>query len=266
MTDQRAETTEDPIAGGAAAGDDAPVTVPSAGRRWRLVLAVGLATVVAASAAATAAVLTRGHGTQPNRPTGIPAAVSDAQVNLMELSPVAATQAPGFTLTDQAGRSLSLASMRGKVVVLEFMDPHCTDICPIVSAEYVEAYRDLGPLASKVVFAAINVNQYHATVSDMLAYSTEHQLEVIPSWHFLTGSGPALQTAWRDYNVLVEAPNPDADIVHTSVVYFIDPSGRQRFIASPMVDHTASGSSYLPTDQIAAWGRGIAQVARTLAG
>jgi hypothetical protein len=33
-----------------------------------------------------------------------------------------------------------------------------------------------------------------------------------------------------------------------------------------MVDHTSSGSSYLPTDQIAAWGQGIAQVVRTLAG
>jgi len=27
----------------------------------------------------------------------------------------------------------SPASLRGKVVVLRFMDPHCTDICPLVS-------------------------------------------------------------------------------------------------------------------------------------
>jgi cytochrome oxidase Cu insertion factor (SCO1/SenC/PrrC family) len=266
MTEQRTEKTADPAAEGSGTGDEAPVTKPSPGRRGRLMVAAGLAVVVAVGTAAAAAYLTRSHGIQLNRPTGIPAAISDAQVNLMELSPVAGTPAPGFTLTDQAGRTLSLASMRGKVVVLEFMDPHCTDICPIVSAEYLDAYRDLGPLASKVVFAAINVNQYHAAVSDMLAYSTEHQLQTIPSWHFFTGSEPALKTAWRDYKVIVKAPNPDADIVHTSLVYFIDPSGRQRFIASPMVDHTSSGSSYLPADQIGAWGKGIAQIARTLAG
>jgi cytochrome oxidase Cu insertion factor (SCO1/SenC/PrrC family) len=150
-------------------------------------------------------------------------------------------------------------------VVLEFMDPHCTDICPIVSAEYVDAYRDLGPLAAKVVFAAVNVNQYHAAVADMLAFSREHQLITLPSWHFFTGPVAALRTVWGDYNVQVAAPNPDADIVHSSVVYFIDPAGRERFIASPMADHTADGTSYLPSGQITEWGQGIAQVARQLA-
>jgi cytochrome oxidase Cu insertion factor (SCO1/SenC/PrrC family) len=267
MTEQQTDKTADPSPAASPAAGDAPAGPPSAWRRWRPALFLGLAAVLAAGVAATATVIIRGHGSQsPHRPTGIPASVSDAQVNLMELSPVAATAAPAFTLTDQAGRTLSLASLRGKVVVLEFMDPHCTDICPIVSAEYVDAYRDLGPLASKVVFAAINVNQYYAGVSEMAAYSREHQLETIPSWHFFTGSVPALQNAWRDYKVMVSAPNPNADIVHTSVIYFIDPSGRQRFIASPMVDHTGSGASYLPADQITGWGQGIAQVARTLAG
>ena len=47
---------------------------------------------------------------------------------------------------------------RGKVVVLEFMDPHCTDIYPIVSQEFIDAYHDLGRAAGDVVFAAVNVN------------------------------------------------------------------------------------------------------------
>jgi hypothetical protein len=40
--------------------------------------------------------------------------------------------------------------------------------------------------------------------------------------------------------------------------------GRERFLADPMVDHTASGS-YLPTNRLASWGLGIALVARYLA-
>jgi hypothetical protein len=35
--------------------------------------------------------------------------------------------------------------------------------------------------------------------------------------------------------------------VHTSVVYFIDPSGNERFAASPMANHTTNGASYLPS-------------------
>ena len=250
---------------GTALTDDRPPQPDRRRNRWLLVASIVML-VVAGGAVAAAFAFIRPPAAQSLRPSGIPASITDSQVNLMGLSPIQASPAPDFTLTDQNGRTLSLAELRGKVVVLEFMDPHCTDICPIVSVEYIDAYRDLGPLAAKVVFAAVNVNQYHAAVADMLAYSREHQLITIPSWHFLTGPVADLRTVWGDYNVQVEAPNPDADIVHSSVVYFIDTAGRERFIASPMADHTANGTSYLPSGQITEWGQGIAQVARQLAG
>lgn len=199
------------------------------------------------------------------RPSGIPASVSASVASLMGLSPVPATKAPGFTLTDQAGHKLSLARFRGHAVVLEFMDPHCADICPIVSQEFIDAYHDLGRMASRVVFVAVNVNPYHRRVTDMAAYSREHQLGTIPSWHFFTGALPSLQAVWRDYAVAVEATSRNADVIHTSVVYFIDALGRERYVASPMVDHGAGGSSYLPAGQLASWGHGIALVARQIA-
>jgi cytochrome oxidase Cu insertion factor (SCO1/SenC/PrrC family) len=251
---------------GAGAARPAPVSAGAA-RRGRLAFWASLAAVILAGAAVVTvvAIVRARSGPQLARPSGVPASVSDAQINLMGLSPVPVRPAPGFTLTDQDGRTLSLSSLRGKVVVLEFMDPHCTDICPIVSQEYVDAYRDLGPLASRVVFAAVNVNQYHAAVSDMMAYSREQRLTTIPGWHFFTGPVPDLRKVWDGHNIEVQAPSPNADIVHTSVVYFIDPAGQERFIATPMADHTSSGASYLPAGQITGWGQGIAQVARTLA-
>src|SRR5204862_6956979 len=74
------------------------------------------------------------------RPSGIPGNISTSLANMMQLSPVPHAAAPGFTLTDQAAHPLSRARLRGTVVVLEFMDPHCTDICPIMSQEFVDAY------------------------------------------------------------------------------------------------------------------------------
>jgi protein SCO1 len=134
-----------------------------------------------------------------------------------------------------------------------------------VSQEFVDAYRKLGPAARNVAFIAINVNQYHASVADMAAYSRQENLNTIPGWHFFTGPTPVLKTAWRDYNIAVEAPNPDADIVHTSALYFIDAQGREAFVASPMVDHTKKGTAFLPAKQVAQWATGIALVARHLA-
>ncbi len=242
-------------------------------RRRRMWITLGLVAVLLVGVNAYAAYVlvgqrnaSAGAGAGASlRPSGIPANISTSTANLMQLSPVPGVPAPGFRFTDQRGHTMTLASLRGKVVVLEFMDPHCTDICPIVSQEYVDAYRKLGAQANKVVFAAINVNQYHATVQDMAKYSNAHQLNAIPNWHFFTGPVPALMTVWRAYNIQVQAPSPDADIIHTSAVYFIDAKGVERFIASPVVDHMANGTSYLPLAQVSEWASGIARVAGDLA-
>jgi cytochrome oxidase Cu insertion factor (SCO1/SenC/PrrC family) len=200
------------------------------------------------------------------RPTGIPASIPTTLALAMQLSPVPDRPAPRFTLTDQHGDTISLAGLRGHAVVLEFMDPHCTDICPIVSQEFVDAYHDLGPAAAQAVFLAVNVNPYYRSVADMAAYSAEHQLSTIPSWHFLTGPLPGLRMVWSAYQIQVAAPSRNADIVHSSLVYFIDPAGRERFVGVPMDDHAAAGKAYLPVADLAAWGRGIALITRNLTG
>ncbi|HWG63041.1 MAG TPA: SCO family protein [Streptosporangiaceae bacterium] len=241
-----------------------------AGGIGRITLLVTLACVVAAAAIVGAAYVVVHHSrqsasAQTSRVSGIPATVSTSLSNLMSLSPLPSLKAPAFTLTDQTGRTLSLSDLRGKVVVLEFMDPHCTDICPIVSQEFVQAYHNLGSLADRVVFAAVNVNAYHHRVADVAKFSREQQLTSIPSWHFFTAAPKRLAPVWRAYNIQVQAPNPNADIVHTSAVYVIDQQGRERYVASPQADHTKSGSAYLPAGQITSWGRGLALLAAHLA-
>jgi cytochrome oxidase Cu insertion factor (SCO1/SenC/PrrC family) len=245
-----------------------PGAAPGRGRRLVVVLAA--LTVVLAAMAISSAVLVIRHNqaTVPGqllRPSGIPPDIPTSLANLMSLTPVPAVRAPGFTLTDQHGRTVALSGLRGKAVVLTFMDSHCVNICPIVSEELIDAYHRLGPLAGKVVFAAVIVNPHHASVSDVALLSRDHQLTTIPGWHFLTGPAGRLRAVWRAYNIEVQARGPNTDTVHTSAVYFIDPQGREKYLASPMADYTKAGSAYLPAGQIASWGRGIALVSRTLA-
>ena len=125
-----------------------PVTGTAVMRKihgWkRLLTMTGLSAMLIAAGVTATAYGLLGHDRNYARPSGIPASIADSQVNLMGLSPVPTRPAPGFTLTDQDGRVLALSAFRGKVVVLEFMDPHCTDLCPIVSAEFNDAYHDLG--------------------------------------------------------------------------------------------------------------------------
>jgi cytochrome oxidase Cu insertion factor (SCO1/SenC/PrrC family) len=158
-----------------------------------------------------------------------------------------------FTLTDQDGGSINLGQFHGKVVVLEFMDPRCTDICPIVSQEFRLADRDLGPTAAGVEFVAINVNQYHEDVASIRQFGDQQHLNLLPNWHFLTGTTAQLTAQWRAYGETVE-PNPTGDVVHSSLMYFIDPSGQERYLAIPQSTSVNQ----------AQWGRGIAEYATDL--
>jgi len=230
-----------------------------------LLVGLGVAVLIAGAFAFLAS-RHREQQAQLIRVSGIPSTVSTPLANLMGLAPIPPKPAPDFTLTDQNGHALSLSAFRGRAVVMEFMDTHCTDICPLVSQEFVDAYHDLGADASQVVFVAVNVNGYHAAVADAAQFSNEHQLNTIPNWHFLTGPVSDLHPVWDDYGVVVQAPSPSADIIHSSFAFFIGPDGTERYLGNPTDDHTSSGAAYLPAGTLTSWGQGIALVSQSLIG
>lgn len=217
--------------------------------------------VVAAVLVGTIAVLHRASSNHA-------AEVAESRDQFMNLAALPGLPAPNFTLTDQYGRRVSLSGFarQGKEVVLEFMDTHCTDICPIVSQEFVIAHQALGPAASRVAFVAVNVNPFHASQADVASFSAEHGLSSLPDWYFLTGPVPALRSVWKAYGVAVQAPSPDVDVVHSDNMYFIDTEGRERYLALPTDYHTASGAAYLPAGQVEEWGQDIASVAEQVLG
>ena len=249
----------------AAHGGQTPVSPKRRGPGTPVIVVLGVAVLVA-GLFAFLGVRHRQQQSQLLRASGIPSTVSTPLATLMALSPLPAKPAPNFTLTDQNGQTLSLASFKDHAVVLEFMDSHCVDICPIVSQEFVDAYHDLGNAASHVVFAAVNVNGYHSDVSDVASFSQEHHLNAIPNWHFFTGSVTELHSVWSNYGIVVQAPSPTIDIIHSSFVFFIGPDGNERYLANPTDDHASSGTAYLPAGPLASWGQGIALVTRSLVG
>lgn len=231
---------------------------------WAAAALVTMSAVV--SVAGAVAIPARQHelaASSGQRSAGIPLSIPPGTVSLMRLSSVLAGPAPGFTLTDQRGRVLSLSGFRGKAVVLEFTDPRCADSCPLVSQESVDAFHDLGATEGRVVFVAVNVNPRYDQVADVVAYSRAHGLAAIPDWYFLTGPAGDLQAVWRRYHVEVTAgsPGPPAP---SATVFFIGPHGNERYVAAPAADYTRGGAAYLPPGQVSAWGRGIAQVAEAM--
>jgi cytochrome oxidase Cu insertion factor (SCO1/SenC/PrrC family) len=130
--------------------------------------------------------------------------------------------APGFTLTDQFGKRISLSSFRGKVVVIAFNDPECTTICPLTTTALLHAKALLGPAGSRVQLLGIGANPEATQVKWVRDYSRVHGM--MHKWRFLTGSLPELKRTWRNYGI--EAAVVKGLIDHTPATYVIDSRGR----------------------------------------
>jgi cytochrome oxidase Cu insertion factor (SCO1/SenC/PrrC family) len=157
--------------------------------------------------------------------------------------------APGFRLTDQFGRRVSLRSLRGKVVVLSFNDPECTTICPLTTTALLHAKELLGPAASRVELIGVGANPEATQVKWVRAYSRAHGM--LHKWRFLTGSLPELKRVWRDYGIAAAVVNGEID--HTPATYVIDSRGREsRLFQTAMAYSSVNQLGYELAQSIAA--------------
>ncbi len=136
--------------------------------------------------------------------------------------------APAFSLTDQRGGQVSLASLRGKVVLLTFLDPVCTSDCPLIAQEFRAADQLLGGRADDVQLVAIVANPEYRSVIYTRAFDRQEGLSAVPNWLFLTGSLSQLQHTWSDYGVTAQIVQAGGMAAHNDVAYVIDRNGRTR--------------------------------------
>jgi protein SCO1/2 len=135
--------------------------------------------------------------------------------------------APPFRLTGQHGRPVSLASLRGKAVLLTFLDPACTTGCP-VAQEFRAAAQLLGASSRDVALVAITLSPSYRPAAVIGAFNRRERLETVPNWLFLTGSPPQLQRVWRAYSVTAYGLSAGAATGHTGQAYVIDRAGHVR--------------------------------------
>ena len=134
--------------------------------------------------------------------------------------------APDFTLADQNGRAVSLASLRGNLVLLTFLDPVCSDNCPVIANQLAAADRAAGARSAHVQIVAIDTNPLFHGRSDVLTFTQEHGMASLPNWHFVTGPLAQLGAALRSYGITVTVPDVGM-VSHSQIVYFISPGGRE---------------------------------------
>jgi cytochrome oxidase Cu insertion factor (SCO1/SenC/PrrC family) len=154
--------------------------------------------------------------------------------------------AKGFQLTDQHERTVSLASLRGKVVLLTFLDPVCTSDCPLIAQEFRATGQLLGAADRKVELVAVVANPIYHQVADTQAFDRQEHLNQVPNWLYLTGTVPQLQQAWKEYGLAAVTLPGGSMIGHNDVAYVIDQTGhvRAELNTNPGPGTTATKSSF----------------------
>jgi cytochrome oxidase Cu insertion factor (SCO1/SenC/PrrC family) len=188
---------------------------------------------------------------------GLPMAVAAASPNA---DPILATAvdgspdtlhyaAPAFNLVNQHGQAVSLSGLRGKTVVLTFLDPVCTSDCPIIAQEFRQADQMLGGDASKVELVAVDANPSYIATADLLAFDDQEDLSHLPNWLYLTGPAPRLQKIWDSYGIVVRYEPGGAMVAHSDTAYVINRNGDLRYVlnADPGSDTAATRSSFSVT-------------------
>ena len=154
--------------------------------------------------------------------------------------------APAFRLSDQDNREVTLASLRGKVVLLTFLDPVCVSDCPLIAQEFRAAGQLLGPDARQVELVAIVINPMYYAVAYTRAFDQQENLTSVPNWRYLTGSPAQLEKIWRAYGVTGQISTGGAMVAHSDLALVIDRSGRirQELDADPGPGTASSKSSF----------------------
>ena len=137
--------------------------------------------------------------------------------------------APAFSLTDQDGRAVTLASLHGKVVLLTFLDDTCSTDCPLIAQEFRQAGQLLSADTQRVELVAINYNPLDTQVSYIQAFDRQEGLTGVPNWLYLTGTLAQLQPVWRQYAISPPQILPAGSMIgHGDYAFVIDQNGHMR--------------------------------------
>ena len=174
----------------------------------------------------------------------------------------AVTMGGPFTLTTQAGKTVTDADFKGKYLLVYFGYTFCPDMCPTGLQSIAHAMDQLGPTAEKVQPLFITIDPARDTEEKLREYTASFNPKILG----LRGTDEQTASVAKEYQVVYKKQEsedgPDQYMMdHTSLIYLMDPNGKFIAIYPEQVDpatlvkaiRTASGDkSPVPAPKIPA--------------
>lgn len=132
--------------------------------------------------------------------------------------------ASDFTLTDQDGRRLTLSSLQGKIVLLDFIFTHCPGPCPLLSLKFAQLQKQLAERFEKeVMLLSVTIDPKRDTPEVLRDYAKRYDAN-LAGWKFLTGSTGEIITTTAAFGADYKA-GAEGIIDHRLLTCLIDRNG-----------------------------------------
>jgi protein SCO1 len=134
---------------------------------------------------------------------------------------------PNLTLTDQNGKKVSLASLKGKPVLFDFIYTTCPGPCLMLTSRMRLIANRLGPRLGRVWFVSVTVDPEHDGPAELLNYAKQQGANQ-DGWLFLTGSPGDIEQLMNQFK-LVRQREADGTVDHVLEFFLVGPDGRQLY-------------------------------------
>ena len=179
----------------------------------RLVIASAAAGLIMVAALSAVLVVARDHRSSVALPPPSPYRGS---------IPPSDIRAPNFTLRDYRGSEVTVSRLRGRVVVVSFVDSTCTEKCPIVTSVIARAFERLPrSVRGEVVPLLISVDPRLDSARSIRRFLARRRALALS---YVVGSVAQMRPVWKAYGILPAIDTGNADI-HSSDVRIFDRHG-----------------------------------------
>jgi protein SCO1 len=132
---------------------------------------------------------------------------------------------PDIPLVDQHGRTVSLASLKGKPVLFDFIYTTCPGPCLLLTARMKKVADSLGSkLGTEARIVSITVDPEHDHPKQLLAYASAQGAD-LGGWLFLTGTPKQIDDVMARFS-LIRQHEADGTVDHVLEFFLVDANGR----------------------------------------
>ena len=136
--------------------------------------------------------------------------------------------APQFAFPDQDDATVTTASLRGKVCIVDFIFTQCGNTCPRMTGEREKLIKAIPD--PRVMFLSISVDPQHDNQKTRKSYAAEKRMDE-SRWKFVCppNRAAALKIAQQMHVAALTAAKPGEEpILHSDRFVLLDPAGKIR--------------------------------------